>query len=747
MEFTARFLFTARPTQNKIDFLCKQMKLTPEQVELCVDADPSPNQTDYVTWLARWLAKGMIRLPEDTPGLKDQLVTFQRLKRTPGFTGNKDINQYTPAQLYEVVQENTATAFLRNKNQDKLKELPQGAAEVVAHQGDILIYKTRDVKALNILSDSTNWCTRHEMMAKRYLKNGPSYVVFYKGEPYAQLHTASNQYMDKADRPLYRDYKVKTQGWGRGGKKRVAQGMTDPVAVDALEILRKLDPAVEKWAQSHNVNTTPEDLADQLRFYPEYKLEVAYLRRRPYSSHDEVGLSAFEPGELQKYADLFHPKGRWEPLEESILSHKLNGTAVKYTKERMGGRWDKIEPQLLKGLLLSPNAVHLALRYCTEVIGGRWPELEKKLIAARPNEIPATGLKEYAEHVLQTRWADITGVQMLLNGMAQPEYKMTLGSPEQAISYAKHFIKGRWPALEQVLRQAGDTEHLVSYMRSVVGERDLEMEPDALRNATTEQLYNYASDVVKGRDPEIEKKLLAKPDKFALRYAQHVIKGRWPELEPLLLKTIAERDAVKAGDDGEYIPHNLEEINSEYWNTPRQKFPEAIRDYVELCDGRWAELEQVLLQRYQTHPQEWNTNQKWVEGYIDTLHHLLTTVDEVDEETGEVTKRRKYKPNPPDWPEGRKRLAERCPEYEEVITRPILEALQNKQESADDWDLFQVGARLYRYVKALQHFGTRVPEAEQLLKTLQAYRDEVGGFWNENSRFASALLKSKPYDI
>ena len=76
IRFTAEFLVTARPTQAKIDLLVKQMRLTPEQVEMCIQADPSPNQTDYITWLARWLSKGLIRLPEDAEGIRNNLATL-----------------------------------------------------------------------------------------------------------------------------------------------------------------------------------------------------------------------------------------------------------------------------------------------------------------------------------------------------------------------------------------------------------------------------------------------------------------------------------------------------------------------------------------------------------------------------------------------------------------------------------------------------------------------------------------------
>jgi len=222
IRFTAELLVTARPTQAKIDLLVKQMRLTPEQVEMCIQADPSPNQTDYVTWIARWLSKGQVRLPEDAEGIRNNLAAFTTQKRQPGFQGNKDVNAYNPAQLAEVIQQNALTV-VRPKDLDKIRGLK--GVSVLAQKGDLTVFKVDggvhepapddpgyeagavpdNVRALQVLSDSTEWCTRHEY-ARTYLKQGPSFVVFYRGQPYAQLHPKSNQFMDRSDSTLVKSY-------------------------------------------------------------------------------------------------------------------------------------------------------------------------------------------------------------------------------------------------------------------------------------------------------------------------------------------------------------------------------------------------------------------------------------------------------------------------------------------------------------------------------------------------------------
>ena len=120
---------SARPTEQKIELLKRQFDTTPEQVELCIAADPSPNQSDYVAWLAKWLSKGQLNLPEDTEKVKEQLALFQKLKRSPNFTGNKDIQQYDPGKLYETLEESSGAVSKKQEQRD------------VVSKGTTVVYK------------------------------------------------------------------------------------------------------------------------------------------------------------------------------------------------------------------------------------------------------------------------------------------------------------------------------------------------------------------------------------------------------------------------------------------------------------------------------------------------------------------------------------------------------------------------------------------------------------------------------
>ena len=82
---------------------------------------------------------------------------------------------------------------------------------------------------------------------------------------------------------------------------------------------------------------------------------------------------------------------------------------------------------------------------------------------------------------------------------------------------------------------------------------------------------------------------------LAFAYAKKVVKGRWPEYEAKML-TFAASDAIKAGGYGS--TDKYEPSHGEY-SYGHNRLPDRIKNYVtEVVQGRWNELEQVLLARY-----------------------------------------------------------------------------------------------------------------------------------------------------
>ena len=164
------FSKSARPNDQKIELMMKQYKLTKEQMELVIATDPSPNQTDYIGWIAKWLSKGGFMLPEDTQKIREQLEKFQKLKKSPAFTFDKDLQKYDPAKLFETLEQAEAAGMGSKK--EKQRETVRSGADLVVNEGDIKVYEVTTPEAAIELGSGTNWCTANRGMAGTYLAKG-----------------------------------------------------------------------------------------------------------------------------------------------------------------------------------------------------------------------------------------------------------------------------------------------------------------------------------------------------------------------------------------------------------------------------------------------------------------------------------------------------------------------------------------------------------------------------------------------
>jgi hypothetical protein len=801
IRFTAEFLVTARPTQAKIDLLVKQMRLTPEQVEMCIQADPSPNQTDYITWLARWLSKGLIRLPEDAEGIRNNLATFTTQKRQPGFQGNKDVNAYNPAQLAEVIQQNALTV-VRPKDLDRIRGLK--GVSVLAQKGDLTIFKVdggiRDatpeelneavteeglpktptpdnVRALQVLSDSTEWCTRHEY-ASTYLKQGPSFVVFYRGQPYAQLHPKSNQFMDRSDSSLVKSYhaegelKREYRGWGhyrttRGEGEFLGTAIADPVANEALALMRAKAPEVEEWARAQNVVADPSVLAKRLKGTKHW-LDAAVMEGVPLAPQEEETLGNMLPSQIEAYANKFHPQGRWAPMEKALLAHlkdTYDGTrkAITYAATRIGGRWPELEPYLLRFAMTNDSHASDALQYATQAVKGRWPELEAKFWKTKSKQVAPSLAASYAIDVLKQPWRDVLPQTSFQWGMARPEALMCLNSPDVAIRYAQHFKFGSWPEFAQVLMANNDLDSYIDYLDKVEGKRrDPRLEARLL--APGEETYRTLVPLDKWerrqwhwRHPEEEmpesrwSDVRVPKDELANKYAFQVLGQRWPGFEERMLREAMDKESS-------ILPKDFKGLDEDSYGGG--DLPQPFHGYIEATvKGRWPEFEQALLRRYQDYPDTWKTNQALVTSYINLIAEVTKQTETKEEPTPPYYSHRTG-PRKGIWPEGEAVLGQRSPSHEEYLRENVKNGYekhaQSKAEqerrrglpeeerkglpyhSVSDTDLWHAGKQIREYILFLRKHGNDWPDGVTLLNEVEDFREKA----NPEERYLHNRLSS-----
>jgi 8-oxo-dGTP pyrophosphatase MutT (NUDIX family) len=534
------FLKTARPTEQKIELMKRQYKLTPEQIEQVIATDPSPNQTDYVAWIAKGIANKTIKLPEDQAKIKQQLTTFMKLKRSPKFTGNKDIQSYTPATLFQTLEESAKDTF---SEKEKERMDVQEGAELIINQGDFKVYKIPQVptqwadptpvKALCSLSGGTNWCTAQDHYGRDYLAMGPSYVMFYKGSAYAQLHPASDQFMDRTDDPLTSRVFVRkpgiepvtvTNAFGEvvhttKGERWPMHIVADPVALEFLKLLTPIAPDVAKWYENYDAGTIDPETLESMRDKVTYAL-AAGKRLKPEEEEQMFSGKIAEPGVKATLVNTYIAKlvGQRIPVWEQYL---------------LSGSWSSARhiPVTARPTVIN-ILVPLAVDYAKRVIKGPWPEFEAE-VAEFTDEVMETAsilwaLTEYATEVSHHRIPKLEEELAAVVG-----YSNERAVNYAAINYAAKVLKTRWPELEIELLRGGDDR---------VDWRDIQAIP------AYELCVKYAADVIKGAWPELEEKILGPvkeqpwiwsfryPDaKTVGDYIQNARKSRWPEFEQAVM--------------------------------------------------------------------------------------------------------------------------------------------------------------------------------------------------------------------
>lgn len=209
------------------DVLVKRYGVNTEQLELAKAVDRGA----YLEWVVKQMVgvkpkrpdlsyeeantkTPTIRLPEDTQKLKGLLDTFTKLKRSPKFQGNKDINAYLPRDLMRLAEEaqspeGQSQLSQREQRTQRRDESVIWAGNVEGHAIEVLQPKT--VEAVMEIGGgpgvtlegrptrSTGWCTTQEEHASRYFSQGPIYIFKQDGRNLAQLHPQSGQFMDVED--------------------------------------------------------------------------------------------------------------------------------------------------------------------------------------------------------------------------------------------------------------------------------------------------------------------------------------------------------------------------------------------------------------------------------------------------------------------------------------------------------------------------------------------------------------------
>ena len=207
LKLFSKFLIAAL-NESKKNFLAKQFKLTPEEVENISKYDPSPNNA-YTAWLCRVYkdmgAEGAGQLSKYTEPLKK----FMKLMNSPDFSKDKrDIGKYTANDLMDLVGNERRMRHNLSEREVERRIMNEGlpGAKMVWNSDGFKMWHVTNAKYARFLSSNTSWCTAQPDYSTRYCNGGGLFPIYYLGKPFAQGYIehkgTSVEFLDVKDNPV-----------------------------------------------------------------------------------------------------------------------------------------------------------------------------------------------------------------------------------------------------------------------------------------------------------------------------------------------------------------------------------------------------------------------------------------------------------------------------------------------------------------------------------------------------------------
>ena len=168
--------------------------------------DPSPNSE----W-SQCLAESQRVFMEDLYKVTEDLLKFDYLKKTPKYTGEKDINKFQNTQaLYDAIKDfDISKEELTTTKAERVRD----DVDVVHEDADwiVMVPKTKEASC-HYGGGESRWCTasKSSNYYDHYAKQGPLYMIMRKDDSKKgpnesrshQFHFESNSFMNAEDRNI-----------------------------------------------------------------------------------------------------------------------------------------------------------------------------------------------------------------------------------------------------------------------------------------------------------------------------------------------------------------------------------------------------------------------------------------------------------------------------------------------------------------------------------------------------------------
>lgn len=454
--FASFQLFLSGATEQQKVAVVKALGLTLERVMVLAHAaDPTPEKR-FEAWVLKQMKFKNIRLPEDGFRVRQVLQNFVFLSRKPGWKGSKDINSFERIHDLESILDPLLQGELKTEESPRLKEvLDLPGTSLLAQSPKWVIIEVNDGESAARIAkkgEACKWCTEAPATALEYIQmNDGLFIVFARHgsvlEKKYQFTGDLTQFMDLQDVPV------------REIPFSLAQLM-DELATDLPEdtLLAPGNIAIRLVSKGY------QDLSPKLielvkrdayfvTHYPQFTKErflegEKYLHgNNAFQYMQNLGQPIPELEEEIKgdsrmaclYAiDLL--KRRFPPAEKGIMAeikdyHYVSAHAMSYLRAFFPRGWDEVEP-----LIFEFCPLEAAFEYCREIKRIRWPELEERVLRN-----PETWVHAETNHYLNAfvRRVDSFSAPILLKWLTYG------GWDEYAKAFMSHYLRERWPELEQ----------------------------------------------------------------------------------------------------------------------------------------------------------------------------------------------------------------------------------------------------------------------------------------------------------
>ena len=542
----------------------------------------SKSRWEYLDWLVRMVKSGKdrgqeeIRFPEDHDRVRDALILFHRNKKAAGFPGSKDIQSYKTFHDLEVVTDQLQDKELVTKRQQR-KKLKEEGAELVYDDGTWRIIEITKPEAAVQYSWGSKWCTSSVHTAGGYLSQGPLHIIIKGSEKVAQMHIATDQLKDLRDHqitqpdPELGKILINNIPVRNGSEALQLMSLTKSSTQRLTDIIKDDGVAACKYAMALGKEFPEGEPAILKDANSAYLYARHILKRRWPEAEDVIKNDPDSAFEYQTHV----LKHAWPDASDAIAAHiymktvsigqkpePVSGEALKMAEDAMakdpalavkyaitmGEPWPPGEKAIA-------DSAQWAFEYAKNVIKGRWPPGEKKMVAeaqagnnwvlsnyirAVKERVPEaesfmimhdTEIINYAKNAIKDRWLEGEKAMLSRFNPSAGEYQT-----RSVIDYASEIVGGRWPELEQAIKDhvekmsSGIAKFANAYVSRLHNEfpEGWSIAEEAVRN-DPDEAYNYASN--KGeRFLEGEKAIKSHP-LIAAAYASEIIKGRWPEAE------------------------------------------------------------------------------------------------------------------------------------------------------------------------------------------------------------------------